>query len=65
MIYLDVSAAVHSRAGLGRYSHSLARALSQRRPSRYALFYNQGRAGRLPQDLDHLPRRSVPLGYKP
>ena len=27
MIYLDVSAAVHRRAGLGRYAESLARAL--------------------------------------
>ena len=40
MIYIDISAAVHSKAGLGRYSERLAGALLARRPERYALFYN-------------------------
>ncbi|MDX1615512.1 MAG: glycosyltransferase family 1 protein [Candidatus Promineifilaceae bacterium] len=65
MIYVDVSAAVHGRAGLGRYSQRLAAALADELPSELALFYNRGRDGRLPQSLARLPRRSVSLGYKP
>jgi len=66
MIYIDVSAAVHSKAGLGRYSERLAAALVARRPDRYALFYNQGRDGRFPDSLPaNMPRRSVRWGYKP
>jgi len=65
MIYVDVSAAVHSRAGLGRYSERLAQALASAAPGRIALFHNQGREGRLPAELAGLPRRSVGLGYKP
>ena len=65
MIYVDVSAAVHSRAGLGRYSERLADALYQAYPGRVALFYNQGSEGQLPSLLQAMPRRSVRLGYKP
>lgn len=66
MIYIDVSAAVHSKAGLGRYSERLASALIARRPDRYALFYNQGREGRFPKSLPTtVPRRAVRWGYKP
>lgn len=65
MIYVDVSAAVHGRAGLGRYSQRLARALASACPGRVALFHNRGREGRLPAELEGLPRRSVGLGYKP
>jgi glycosyltransferase involved in cell wall biosynthesis len=65
VIYVDVSAAVHSRAGLGRYSEKLALALHTAAPERFALFYNQGPGGRLPASLDGLRRRSVRLGYKP
>ncbi len=42
-IYLDVSAAVHRRAGLGRYAESLARALVAEMPDDLALFYNRER----------------------
>ena len=38
-IYIDISAAVHGRAGLGRYAESLARALVQKDPERFAFFY--------------------------
>jgi glycosyltransferase involved in cell wall biosynthesis len=65
MIYIDVSAAVHSRAGLGRYSESLARDLLANDPDRYALFYNQGKDGRLPVSLQGIDHKSVQWGYKP
>jgi glycosyltransferase involved in cell wall biosynthesis len=42
MIYVDISAAVHSRAGLGRYAERLAGALIAAQPERFGLFYNQG-----------------------
>ena len=65
MIYLDISAAVHRRAGLGRYAESLTRALVAVRPDRYALFYNQERGIEPLAGLEHLPSRTVALGYKP
>lgn len=65
MIYVDVSAAVHSRAGLGRYSLKLAQSLVDTQPDRFALFYNQGRHGRLPEELLPVPARRIKLGYKP
>lgn len=64
-IYVDISAAVHSRAGLGRYAESLAHALVRQDPDRFALFYNHAGDPRLAHGLEGLPRRSVPLGYKP
>ncbi len=71
MIYLDVSAAVHRRAGLGRYAESLVRALvawAQTHPDEalpFALFYNRGRGSRPLAGLEHLPARTVRAGYKP
>ncbi len=66
MIYVDISAAVHSKAGLGRYAESVARALIAAQPGRFGLFYNQGGNGRFPPTLPpSTPRRSVNLGYKP
>ncbi len=64
-IYVDISAAVHRRAGLGRYAESLARALVAAHPDRYALFYNRGRGVEPLAGLEHLPTRTVSLGYKP
>jgi glycosyltransferase involved in cell wall biosynthesis len=64
-IYLDVSAAVHRRAGLGRYAESLTRALVAAHPDRYALFYNRERGVEPLYGLEHLPTRTVALGYKP
>jgi glycosyltransferase involved in cell wall biosynthesis len=72
MIYIDVSAAVHSRAGLGRYSESLAAALLAEASEEssasegYALFYNRGSEGIFPPGLPRdIPQRSIQLGYKP
>ncbi|MCX7681930.1 MAG: glycosyltransferase family 4 protein [Anaerolineae bacterium] len=63
-IYLDISAAVHRRAGLGRYAESLTRALIDAHPSHYALFYNRER-GIVPlTGLERVPTRTVALGYK-
>lgn len=66
MIYIDVSAAVHSKAGLGRYSERLAVALMALDPSRYALFFNRGPEGQFPESLPAaVLQRSINLGYKP
>ncbi|MCB8942463.1 MAG: glycosyltransferase family 4 protein [Ardenticatenaceae bacterium] len=66
MIYLDISAAVHSRAGLGRYAEQLAGALLAEQPERFGLFYNQGEDGRFPPTLPATtPHRSIHFGYKP
>jgi glycosyltransferase involved in cell wall biosynthesis len=74
VIYVDVSAAVHRRAGLGRYAESLIRALvargrgdlsgSEGEPS-YGLFYNRERGIEPLPGLEHLPTSTVALGYKP
>ncbi len=64
-VCLDVSAAVHRRAGLGRYAESLARALVAAHPHRYTLFYNRERGVEPLAGLEHLPARTVALGYKP
>jgi glycosyltransferase involved in cell wall biosynthesis len=67
MIYVDVSAAVHRRAGLGRYAESLTRALMGSAGGRrsYALFFNRERGIAPLSGLEHLPASTVTLGYKP
>ena len=64
---IDISAAVHARAGLGRYAEQLAHALISAEPDQYALFYNMGEDGRFPPSLTpfNLPQRHVSWGYKP
>ena len=64
-IYIDVSAAAHRRAGLGRYAHSLALALDAGYPGQLALFYNRDRDCRPLAGLEALPVRTVSAGYKP
>jgi glycosyltransferase involved in cell wall biosynthesis len=64
-IYIDLSAAVHAKAGIGRYAASLARALVQLQPDRFALFYNRGRDTAPPAGLEAVPARTVRAGYKP
>lgn len=64
-IYVDVSSAVHAKAGIGRYSESLARALVAEMPGRFALFFNGGRRAQPLPGLESVPRRTVHAGYKP
>jgi glycosyltransferase involved in cell wall biosynthesis len=64
-IYVDVSSAVHAKAGIGRYAGSLARALVARQPERFALFYNRGPDTRPPAGLESVPAQTVRAGYKP
>ncbi len=64
-IYIDISAAVHNRAGLGRYSECIAQALLAIGPDRFRLFYNQGKNGRFPSSIPpSTAQKSVHLGYK-
>ena len=63
-VYVDVSAAVHRRAGLGRYAESLVRALHREHAESLGLFFNR-EAGIEPlTGLASLPTHSVALGYK-
>ncbi|MGD8462712.1 MAG: glycosyltransferase family 1 protein [Anaerolineae bacterium] len=64
-IYIDVSAAVHAKAGIGRYASSLAQALVAQEPGRFALFYNRVAGSRPPAGLGSIPARTVRAGYKP
>lgn len=64
-IYFDLSAAVHRRAGLGRYAESLGRALIPMLGDRLAFFYNTEAGVHPVNDLERLPTRTVSLGYKP
>ncbi len=57
-IYLDVSAAVNSRAGLGRYAHSLANALIAELEAPPTLFYNRTGQAR---HLSRMERRPAAL----
>jgi glycosyltransferase involved in cell wall biosynthesis len=63
-IYYDVSAAVHARAGLGRYAESLGRALLAEHRERMTLFYNADPTIRALPGLESIPRRTVSAGYK-
>jgi glycosyltransferase involved in cell wall biosynthesis len=64
-IYIDISSAVHAKAGIGRYASSLAQALAALQPGRFALFHNRGRRTQLPAGLESLPVRTIRAGYKP
>ncbi len=64
-LYIDVSSAVHAKAGIGRYAESLARALVEEQPGRFALFYNRERSTRPPAGLEMVPARTIRAGYKP
>lgn len=63
-IYYDVAAAVHARAGLGRYSESLARALLADHGDQIAFFCNTDATVHDLAGLEKVPRRTVNAGYK-
>jgi len=64
-IYVDVSSAVHGKAGLKRYAENLVRALRPLLGERLRLFQNSlGRRGPLP-GFEDWPTAGVPWGYKP
>jgi glycosyltransferase involved in cell wall biosynthesis len=65
MIYVDVSAAVHSRAGLGRYAGNLAAALHRLRPEEVGFFYNREPNWQPEPQFAGAVSRHVGLGYKP
>jgi glycosyltransferase involved in cell wall biosynthesis len=63
-VCIDVSAAVHRRAGLGRYAQELVGALAAGQDG-YTVFYHQRGQAHLTPPLDHLPRITTPLSVKP
>lgn len=64
-IVVDVSPAVHHRAGLGRYAAELVKALIPLLPGRLGIFYHDaGRADLFPP-LNALPARPHPWPAKP
>ena len=65
MIYIDISAAVHSRAGLGRYCERVALHVTRQLPQNTTLFFNQGSGGQIPASLIDIPYMRVKAGYKP
>jgi glycosyltransferase involved in cell wall biosynthesis len=64
-IYFDISAAVHRRAGLGRYAESLGRALLPLLGENLAFFYNREAGVEPLTGLEGVPAATVNLGYKP
>jgi glycosyltransferase involved in cell wall biosynthesis len=64
-ICLDVSAAVHRRAGLGRYTHELLRALLTLHTHTYSVFYHQRGEARLDPPIDRLPQITTSLNVRP
>jgi len=66
-LYVDVSAAVHRRAGMARYAESLARALLQHHGQRheFGVFYNTDRHTYPLRGFEGMPTRTVRAGYKP
>ncbi|MBN1562721.1 MAG: glycosyltransferase family 4 protein, partial [Anaerolineae bacterium] len=64
-IYIDVSAAINNRAGLGRYARSLTDVLIRELDTPPTLFFNRTAQSQLPDAWAAIPRHSVRLGYKP
>jgi glycosyltransferase involved in cell wall biosynthesis len=64
-ICIDVSAAVHRRAGLGRYAQELTRALVAQGEHDYVAFYHQRGQAHLDPPIDTLPKLTTRLSVKP
>ncbi|MBN2304316.1 MAG: glycosyltransferase family 4 protein [Anaerolineae bacterium] len=63
--YIDVSAAVNNRAGLGRYTRSLVQAMLPEMDSPPTLFYNRTGQVQTYPEWTGVPQRAINLGYKP
>ena len=55
-VCFDVSAAVHRRAGLGRYAQELVRALVAQGEHEYTAFYHQRGQAHLDPPIDRMPQ---------
>lgn len=64
-IYVDVSSAVHAKAGLSRYSRNLVNALLPLLGARLRLFQNSLGTKAPPDEWQSLPRAGVRWGYRP
>lgn len=64
-ICIDVSAAAHRRAGLGRYALELTRALVEQGEHDYLAFYHQRDQAHLDAPIDLLPQLTTRLSVKP
>jgi glycosyltransferase involved in cell wall biosynthesis len=65
-VCIDVSPAVHRRAGLGRYAQELTAALlASGVPGDWTVFYNRSSEARLEPPLDTAARLATRLGDKP
>jgi glycosyltransferase involved in cell wall biosynthesis len=64
-ICIDVSAAVHHRAGLGRYTQELTRALVAQGEHDYVAFYHQRGKAQLDPPMDRLPQLTTRLAVRP
>ncbi len=64
-ICIDVSPAVHLRAGLGRMAHELVSALLAASSEHdYYIFYNQPSDAQVTPPLDRVPHKTIDLGNK-
>ncbi len=64
-ICIDISPAVHRRAGLGRMAYELATALFEAAPEHdYSVFYNQPSHADVTSPLDSVSQRTIDLGNK-
>jgi len=64
-VCIDVSAAVHRRAGLGRYAHGLIAALVEQGAHEYTAFYHQRGEAHLAPPIDRLPQLTTSLTVRP
>jgi len=64
-VCIDVSAAVHRRAGLGRYAQELTRALVAQGEHDYVAFYHQRGQAHLDPPMDTLPQLTTRLSVRP
>ena len=66
-LYIDVSAATHERAGMGRYAENLAHALVRYhgQEHEFGLFHNRDGQVRPPSSIPGVATRTVRAGYKP